>query len=223
MGQNDTRGIGMKIIIEDGFSKIKKTGIGQYTMMIEKLSKELGYEIIKLEKPFLSSLKNKTLRRILYNVWLNSVFLYKLIQIKDNVTVICTNFAIPVFKLQKVKFIPVIHDLCAFKYPECSSKMINRYEKSNIKNAVRNAEKIITVSNTVKNEITETFGYDKKNIFVVSSSLTTGLKDKEEIDFSVLSSKYNSKPLNKLHKLAVFYPCAPEILHRQVSDTAHNA
>lgn len=191
----------MKIVIEDGFSKIKKTGIGQYTLIIEKLLGELNINVVNIEKPFLSKLKNKIFRRILYNLWLNTIFLFKLIQINDDITVICTNYAIPIIKVKRVKFVPVIHDLCAFKYPECSSKIINYYEKSNIKNSIKKADKIVTVSNTIKNEIIETFNYPKEKIYIVNSSLIAGLTEVENIDSTTVLNKYNIK--NKQYILSV--------------------
>lgn len=181
----------MKIVIEDGFSTIQKTGIGQYTLMIEKLIKKLNFNVVQLSPILLSKLKTKIFRRILYNLWFNSIFLIKLMLLKDEVLVICTNYSIPIFKLKKVRFIPVIHDLCAFKYPEYSSKIINNYEKSNIKNSIKNANKIITVSNTVKNEISKTFSYPLEKIFVINSSLTTGLMESKDVDFKILHNKYN--------------------------------
>ncbi len=192
----------MKIIVEDGFSKIHKTGIGQYTLMIEKLLKELSQEIIVISKPFLSKLKNKILRRILYNIWLNTIFLIKLCLINDNVIVICTNYAIPIWKIPKVKFIPVIHDLCIIKHPECDSLINNWYQLSNIRNAIKNANRIITVSDTIKKEIETSFRAFHKKIFVVNSSLTMGLSDVENLNFSTIEQKYNIKSKNYILSVA---------------------
>ena len=147
----------VKYIVEDGFSKIKKTGIGQYTLMIEQILSNLKLDTIEIEKTYLEKIKNKIFRRIFYSIWLNTFFLLKLLFIREKVVVFFTNFAIPVIKLPHAKYIPVIHDLTPIKYPECTSKIINVYEKNNILNAIKNNDYIITVSNTVKNEIIETF------------------------------------------------------------------
>lgn len=191
----------MKIIIEDGFSKIQKTGIGQYTLMIENLLQKSGYDIVNIDKPFLSKVNNKILRRFLYNLWLNTIFLIKLLLIKDTVIVFCTNYALPIFKLSSIKFIPVIHDLCMFKFPELSSKLINRYEKSNVKNAIKKADKIITVSNTIKKEIIEEFDISGEKICVVWNSCSASLKEPEKISFEFLHNRYNIA--NKKYILSV--------------------
>lgn len=162
----------MKYIVEDGFSKIHKTGIGQYTLVIEKLLGNLNYDVVEIEKTFLSKLKNKILRRFLYNIWLNSIFLIKLLLLKDKTTVIFTNYAIPIWKICNANFITVIHDLCSIKHAECDTKINNWYQILNIKNAIKNADKIITVSETIKEEIIETFHYPEDNIKVIYNSFS---------------------------------------------------
>ena len=183
----------VKYIVEDGFSKIKKTGIGQYTLMLEKILSNLKIETVEIKKTKLEKIKNKVLRRICYNIWLNTFFLLKLLLIRDKVVVFFTNFAVPIFKLPNVKYIPVIHDLTPIKYPECTSKGINIYEKNNIYNAIKNNDYIITVSNTVKNEIIETFKVSPEKVCVVYNTIPQIFIDNNTTDNSILK-KYGLEP-----------------------------
>lgn len=160
-----------KYIVEDGFSKIKKTGIGQYTIMLENILSDLKLDTIKVNKNLLEKIKNKTIRRFFYLIWLNSIFLMKLLYINKPITVFFTNFTVPMIKIPNVKYISVIHDLCPFKYPECSSKFINEYEKNNIINAIKKSDLVITVSKTIKKELVETFKLDENKIHVVYNTI----------------------------------------------------
>ena len=167
-----------KIIIEDGFSTHHKTGVGQYTLMLENILIELGYDVIHINKNYLIKIKNRFIRRIFYNIWLNTFFL---LEIKNmNTTAIFTNYAIPIFKIPNIKYIPVIHDLCSLNHPEFDTFFNNWYQNANVKNAVRHADKILTVSNTIKQEILSTFDLYSNDIDVINSSITTGL-DKVKI------------------------------------------
>ena len=178
-----------KYIVEDGFSKIKKTGIGQYTIMLENILSDLKLDIIKVNKNLLEKIKNKTIRRFFYLIWLNSIFLMKLLYINKPITVFFTNFTVPMIKISNVKYISIIHDLCPFKYPECSSKFINGYEKSNIINAIKKSDLIITVSKTIKKELVETFKLDENKIHVVYNTIPSYFFMANDND--LILNKYN--------------------------------
>lgn len=167
-----------KIIIEDGFSTHHKTGVGQYTLMLENILTEAGYDVIHINKNYLIKIKNRVIRRIFYNIWLNTFFLLKIKNM--NTTAIFTNYAIPIFKIPNIKYIPVIHDLCSINHPEFDTFLNNWYQNANVKNAVRHADAILTVSNTIKQEILGTFDWYSNDIEVINSSITTGL-DKVKI------------------------------------------
>ena len=181
-----------KYIVEDGFSKINKTGIGQYTIMLENILANLKLETIIINKNLLEKIKNRTIRRLFYLIWLNTIFLIKLLYINKPITVFFTNFTVPTIKLPNVKYISVIHDLCPFKYPEFSSKIINKYEKSNIVNALKKSDLIITVSKTVKKELVEIFNLDENKIYVVYNTIPSCFF-KTNVNDSILK-KYNIEP-----------------------------
>ena len=185
------------IILEDGFSTIHKTGIGQYTLMIEKILHQLGYNVIKINKNYLEKIKNRLLRRFFYNIWLNTIFLFKIKKYKTPLRIIFTNYAIPIYKLKNIEYIPVIHDLCSIQYPEFGSKINNYYQNSNIKNSINKSDKIITVSKIIKKEIVNAFGYSEDCISVVYNSFSFGqiptLNYSEEEQNNILLN-FNIKP-----------------------------
>ena len=177
------------IVIEDGFSLLTPTGIGQYTTSIRRMLNLLNVNFILIKKTFLISIKNKIIRRIFYNVWLNSFFFIKLLLINKKITVIFTNFAIPIFKNSKIKYISVIHDICPIKYRHHYPILINFNERQNIYNAIKKADKIITVSETIKNELIQTFNIDKNRINVVYNSIGEHFINSE--DKTEILDKYN--------------------------------
>ena len=165
------------IIIEDGLCLIDGTGPGQYTKIIIETLKNLNYKIEIPRKKLLEKIKNKNLRRILYLIWLNTFFLIKLIFSKKGSIVIYTNYSIPFIKIKKIIQIPVIHDLCSYLYPNTMTNIQNFYSIMATNNAIKNGDKIITVSNTVKSEIINKFKITDKNVFVVNCSNTIGLNE----------------------------------------------
>ena len=163
----------MSLIVEDGFSTFHKTGIGQYTDSINNIIKFYNYTVIQINKSFLYKIKKRFIRRFFYNIWLNSVFLLNLFILNKDSIVIFTNYAVPIFKLKKVRYIPVIHDLYAFNCIKPENKLINLYEKNNVKNAIQNANRIITVSKTIKKELIKYFNINENKIFVVYNTIGT--------------------------------------------------
>ena len=183
------------IVIEDGFSLLNPTGIGQYTTSIRSILSSLNINIILIKKNCLISIKNKIIRRIFYNIWLNSLFFIRLLLINKKITVIFPNFAIPIFKNSKIKYISVIHDICPIKYRHHYSILTNFNERQNIYNAIKKADTIVTVSETIKNELIQTFNIDQHRIKVVYNSIGEHFinsKDKTEIldKYNIQKQKY---------------------------------
>ena len=178
------------IVIEDGFSLINKTGIGQYTEMISNLLREQNYNVKFVDKSLISKIKNRYIRRVCYSIWLNSVFLIKLILIKGEKHVIFTNFATPIFKIPKIKYYPVIHDIRAFDAPESYNNFINKYQQDAANNAIKNAEKIITVSETMKKSIQNCFELPDEKIKIVFNSLGKHFLTSTNMDNNILD-KYS--------------------------------
>ena len=109
-----------KIIIEESITSTIKTGVGQHTKMLNSLLPELDIEYEIVSNKFIESIKNATLKRIIYLIWLNTVFFTRLLFEKKGTIVLYTSF-LPFIKLKKIKQIGVIHDICIIIYPHLLS------------------------------------------------------------------------------------------------------
>jgi len=162
-----------KIFIEDGLTLYNKTGIGQYTENLKKLLIGLGYEVIMPRKYVLEKIQNASIKRILYVLWLNTIFPFLLI-FSGAEKVIFTNFLTPLYKIPSKKYYPVIHDLWAIKLPDTMSEAKRKYQTWILEVIKRTYYKIITVSNTVKQEILDYYNCSEKDIDVIYNYFSFG-------------------------------------------------
>lgn len=182
-----------KIFIEDGLSLYNKTGIGQYTQNLVDMLSELGYEVITPRKQFLEKIKNASMKRILYVLWLNVVFPFLLIFLGCD-KVVFTNYLTPLFKIPTKKYYPVIHDLWAVKLPDTMSEIKRNYQTWILKVIKKTYYKIITVSNTVKHEISDYYNCPEKDIEVIYNYFSFGEKPEiklSEEEQNKILTKYN--------------------------------
>ena len=187
----------MKIIIEEEFALVNKTGIGNYTLNVMKALDCLNINWECYDKKFfIKYMKHPYLKNILYMLWLNSVFLLKLIREKEAIILLSTNHFLPFIKLKKCKYYVVIHDIRLFKYPNEVSKIGGFLFRKRVLSAIRNADKIITVSETVKKEIIEYFNYPEDKIKVLYNTTSIKQQDNQNI-----LERYNIK--NKNYILSV--------------------
>ena len=161
------------IIIEDGLNLYNKTGQGQYSKNIFNLLKDIGYNVEMKRKPFLEKIKNSTIKRILYILWLNFVFPF-LVFNKNSNTIIFTNTITPIFKIPGKKYYPVLHDLWAYKSPDTVSFVQKIYTKIVILSIRHTYSKIITVSETIKQEIIDFFNCKEDNVKVIYNTFSFG-------------------------------------------------
>ena len=87
-----------------------------------------------------------------------------------------------------VPMVVTIHDLITLDYPELCKRQSVLYFKLFLKKTVNSSKLIITVSNTVKNDIIRHFNVDESKIRVIYLGIDTIFK--KTIDYS-LSKKYN--------------------------------
>ena len=174
-----------KIIIEDGLSLGQNRGVGQYTLGIAKMLSSLGLDYEMQRKPFMENIKNNTLRRIVYLVWVNTVFIFKLIFTPKINKVIFTSTIVPFIKVGKIEYISVLHDILSTIHPECRTNFQNIHANFSTFCATRLANKIITVSETAKQEIIKFYNIKPEKIHVVynsnSSLLLNSKKNTTEI------------------------------------------
>ena len=159
----------LNIIIEDGLSLKQERGIGQYTnRLYEILSKD--YCVKMKRKYFLENIKNSTIRRILYCLWLNSFLLLYLFFQKRGTICFFTATMTPIIKLSNIKYVSVIHDIRSVIRPELSTKIQNIHANFVNWTAINFSDILITVSNTVKEEIIKYYKVDKSKIKIVNNT-----------------------------------------------------
>ena len=167
--------LSQKIIIEDGLNLYKKTGQGQYSQNLYEILCKMGFNVEMRRKPFLEKIKNSTIKRILYILWINFIFPFFLIKENCN-NIIFTNTLTPVYKIPNKNYYPVLHDLWAYKSPETVTFAQKLYTKFVIFSIKSTYKKIITVSNTVKNEIVDFFKCSPDDVQVVYNTFSFGEK-----------------------------------------------
>lgn len=158
-----------KIIIEDGLSLKQQRGVGQYTMRLYEIL-SVDFAVSMTRKIFLENIKNSTVRRILYCLWLNTFFVFSLIFQKKNSICFFTSTMTPLIKLPHIKYISVIHDIRSVIHPELSTKIQNIHANFVNWTAIKFSDTLITVSNTVKEEIVKYYKIDKDKIKIVSNT-----------------------------------------------------
>lgn len=183
------------IIIEDGLNLYQKTGQGQYTQNIYDILIDMGYQVEMKRKPFMEKIKNSTVKRILYILWINFVFPISTM-FKNADIIIFTNTLTPFYKIPNKKYYPVLHDLWAYKSPETVTFIQALYTRIVIASIKNTYEKIITVSETIKQEIVDFFNCSEENVNVVYNYFSFG--EKPVLDYSKeeqlkILSKYNIK------------------------------
>lgn len=183
----------LKIWLEDGLSLRNKTGIGNYVLMLNKLLTELNIDLIMPKKHSLIKIKSSIIRRFFYFLWLNLVLPFELYFSKCNV-LWCASIMTPLIKLPGIRYISTIHDIESFIYPEFMDKIKKIYADLSVMSAVKNADFIVTVSETIKDEILNKFDYKKENISTIYN--TSSLEPPASIVAGVdkIINKYELKP-----------------------------
>ena len=177
----------MKILIDDGFQLEVGTGIGQYTkMLIEDLERK--NESVEVTEYKYMSKTNKNLRRFLYLIYINTIRKFN----EYNYDIVhYTNYAVPFTRSKKCINVVTIHDLVAYKFPETLPKFYRIYNQMMIKNSLKKADLIITVSESVKNEIAEIFPQYKSKVEVVYIGVSDAIKNMKNNKSENISDKIN--------------------------------
>jgi len=111
------------------------------------------------------------------------------------------HFNVPYF--YRGKYVVTIHDLILLKYPSTRAttlgplkfKMKYIFFKVNTAHALRNAEKIIAVSENTKKDIVENFSVESNKIVVTYEAATKMQVNGQAVDDNLLENKYNiNKP-----------------------------
>ncbi len=157
----------MKIWVDDFIFNYEKTGISSFLeTILEILNKEnINYELTKFRVA-----RHIKFKHYILLLWFNTILYIKTLIEKPDI-ILFPNFFMPFVKRKGTKYICVIHDLSALN----SDYMPNKYWETlyayAVKNGIKNADTIITVSNTVKNEIIQQFKVSPNKIKVVYNTL----------------------------------------------------
>lgn len=112
----------------------------------------------------------------------------------------------PVIK-SKIRYVCVLHDLQALHYPEYFSKPKFLWLKYYWKYSLKNAYKVVAISNFVKSDIIDKYGLPDEKIVVIYNPITTDMKF---VDFNVVADKYKIKENN------YYYTISSLLLHKNL-------
>lgn len=176
------------IVVEDGLSINLNRGVGQYTLSIIKMLKNLGYTIDVPRKTFLDNIKITLLRRIFYILWLNTIFVFNLFIRKDINCVIFPATITPFIRPKNIEYISVMHDVLHLVYPETRTFIQRMHDYFAFWTASKFANKIITVSKTTKQELINRKIITKQPIYVVYNTHSVSLIESENESKNILEN-----------------------------------
>lgn len=148
----------MRVLLEDGFSIEKGTGVGRYT---QNLASELGRnpEVELVPQPprrFIRKIRPLIARRTVYATWLETGFQSEIKKLGPDL-VHFTNHLVPHARKSKAKYAVTVHDLTAWKLPDAFSQMYVRYIRTVVTRAVKIADLVLCPSNSIRKEVIEHF------------------------------------------------------------------
>jgi len=171
----------MKILIDDGMQIQLGTGIGNYSLELYQNLKKycqstLDVDLISFERKH----KSKLLDRLEYIKYINSDEYLRKTEEYD--VIHYTNYLLPFKRHEGTKYVVTIHDLVAFLYPETLNFLYRYYNQFSIKYSIKKADKILTDSYSVKNDILKFWPKYSKKIEVIYPGIDyTNFKEKENI------------------------------------------
>lgn len=177
----------MRIFIDDGLQMKYKTGIGNYTknLICYLKKRDIDVEVSQHEK---ISRNNKVSKiKYLYEINFNKTYknIYEGFDFAH-----FTDYVIPYIRNKKCKYVVTIHDLVCFKFPKTLPFLYRIYIIANIKYSVKNADIVLTVSESIKKEIIEMFPDYADKVYVVPCGVSNGFKRLNNKELYELSKKY---------------------------------
>jgi len=155
----------MRLLLEDGFSIEKATGVGRYT---QNLARELGkFPGVEILPPPASKLVQKirpsSARRIAYAAWLETAFQTQLAKLQADV-VHFTNYLVPRSRKSNARYVASVHDLTAWKLPDAIPPLYARYIRKAVSRAVEVADLILCPSQAIRKEVIEHFNLANEKV-----------------------------------------------------------
>lgn len=183
----------MKILIDDGMQIKVGTGIGKYSRYLyDELKKALSDkdEVNLLSFSYEKS-ERRMFSRIRYLLYINSKEFRD--KCKGADVVHFTNYAVPVFRQKGVKYAVTVHDLVSFIYPETLPRIYEIYSRWSIKYAVKHADIVFTVSESVKREIIQRFKRYEGKVKVAYPGLYDEYSTDNGVNENEILKKYDVK------------------------------
>lgn len=155
----------MRLVLEDGFSVEKATGVGRYTQnLARELRKYPEVEILPLPaRGLIREIRPSSVRRIAYAAWLETAFQTRVHRLEADL-VHFTNYLVPRNRKSKAKYVASIHDLTAWKLPEALPPMYARYIRKATWRAVNIADLILCPSDSIRKEVIEHFNLTEERV-----------------------------------------------------------
>ncbi len=148
----------MRVLLEDGFSIEKGTGIGRYTQnLASELEKRKDVILLSpVASPTLVKVRPVSFRRILYTAWLETGFQSRAARLGPDI-IHYTNHLVPRARKSNAKYVVTIHDLTAWRLPDSLPPLYGRYVRRAISQAVKMADLVLCPSASIKKEVIEHF------------------------------------------------------------------
>lgn len=155
----------MKVLLEDGFSIEKGTGVGRYTQNLAgELSRNPEVELLpQPTRKFIRRIRPLVVRRTVYATWLETGFQNAIRKLNPDL-VHFTNHLVPHARKSNAKYAVTVHDLTAWKLPDAFSQMYVRYIQTVIPRAVRIADLVLCPSNSIRKEVIEHFNLPEAKV-----------------------------------------------------------
>lgn len=150
---------GISVLLDDGLQIPRGTGIGKYSEHLARALEECGAYVDFVGYGPDSS--GREVRRLSYLRYLNSEDYRRRAEAYN--LCIFTNYAMPFRKLA-TRTAVTIHDLAVFDCPRSLPRLYLPYGRAMIKNAIKRADSIVTVSKTMSEDIRGRFPRDAKKV-----------------------------------------------------------
>lgn len=102
-------------------------------------------------------------------------------------------YSMPFYISKKIKYLTVIHDLQSLHYPHYFSRTKNHWMRLSWRNTIKKSDKIISISNFVREDIINQFRLKKKTSEKIKVIYNPIVIDHEFEPFDKLSKKYGIK------------------------------
>lgn len=164
----------IRILMDDGNQIKLGTGIGKYSLYLFKAIKRAGVDITLTDQAQDNN-GSRFRQRIDYIRKINSRGYKKYLE-ENFDAVLYTNYAIPFTESKRVKYVGVIADMVAFLYPETLPTFYRIYNQIMIRNTIKKADLVVTISKSVRDEILEKFPKAKERLVYTWLGLYDGIR-----------------------------------------------